>query len=702
MGRSQNKRKTSQPSTAAARVTRKPAQRPDHARGTAAAVQHAEEQLPESSSGVGVAHLDGTDASAAHPRRSKRTANANAPENQPSPVTPNDPESDVPLCAPPKKRARKEDENKVSPDKPGRAPMTQAPDVSETSMGHEGHSAQKRSLRPRQVPAHVIPRSAYEDSSGDEHVDKGDAPQRLSLRIPPLRSATRPAGDHAASSKQGTVMIPGSDSDSSSDTGPTSSSGSSDLDSDSHRKDPGDDVEDLLVQDSHRLSEIINAEPLPRGHHDSMGKSAPQQVPARLRHMLHQDIHYDDAGPRTQSTAKGKLGRRQQAFEIEKPYFRTPSGPESAAVTVVTPVRSRAQQSSRSESTNVPAREVLHVANRSRPLTADRPRTRSGAAAQQYQRATSAHLAEVDDDAESSYDDADPHSGDGRAWSAVPDPVVSAASGEILLKKQGKAVQEIIDYVNEQVKYHVSFIDGFPDTGMKGTLSKKLLRKQAKKLGYDDIAGRLAADADYANKLARVPDNRISHLRTQVKKACASQVVSQYGLRPGDGGRVQRWLDRRFYIFPGDVDKRLEKNLPYEHPIFVEVIASCFFRGSDSIASKWASRFKSSDPGRPDEVEVPQAMVALVATAVHNALMEWRSGAYRALAFHGAVFEEQYRSHLEILEGIKARSLRTYHAMMHRLFTAAWSSTDSTVRASENDPDATINVIDFDDAAPDA
>ncbi|KAJ3002419.1 hypothetical protein NUW54_g5857 [Trametes sanguinea] len=196
---------------------------------------------------------------------------------------------------------------------------------------------------------------------------------------------------------------------------------------------------------------------------------------------------------------------------------------------------------------------------------------------------------------------------------------------------------------------------------MKGTLSKRLLHKQAKRLGHADIAARLAADPNYANKLARVPDNRISHLRTQ---------------------------------------KRLEKKSPYEHPIFIEVIASCFFRGPDSIASKWASMFSSSHPDLPDELEVPPPMVALVATAVHNALSEWRTGVHRSIPFHGAVHEEQYRGHLDILEGIKSRSLRAYHAMMHRLYTAASSSSGTTADASESNPNSTIEMIEILPLAP--
>ncbi|KAL7283730.1 hypothetical protein ACG7TL_003167 [Trametes sanguinea] len=534
-------------------------------------------------------------------------------------------------------------------------------------------SAQKRSQR---LSDYVIPRSAYDSSEEDT----GTIPsQRLSLRIPPRRLI-----DTAADSVQNQATSPGksritttiltSDSDSSGDSEPTQDDMVLEPSSDSSAREAGEDIEDLLIEDSRRLSEILDAEipsfssgQAPGNDLSDKSTSCAQQednVPARLRHILgtSQDNTLAVVAPNPKD--KGKISRRKQAFEIEKPYFRT----SDSSPAIAADHSQRTAQSARTRNTPNPA--VPLTSSGSHSTTTSRALMRSS-------RTTQRRLDAQERDTSDSSAESSPDNGDDSAWSTVPDPVVSAASGEVLLKKQGKAVQEIIDHVNDQVKYHVVFVDGFPETGMRGTLSKELLWKQAKKLGYQEIAGRLAADPDYANKLARVPDNRISHLRSQ-------EMVAEYNV-----GLIAA---STYFL------KRLEKNLPYEHPIFIEVIALCFFRGPDSIASKWARKFKSSYPDCPDELEVSRAMVALVATAVHNALMEWRSGAYRAIAFHGAVFEEQYRSHLDILDGIKARSLRTYHNMMHRLYLAASSSTESTINASENDPAATINAIDFDTA----
>ncbi|KAL7282533.1 hypothetical protein ACG7TL_004004 [Trametes sanguinea] len=587
-----------------------------------------------------------------------------------------------------------------------------ADDITEQGSVSQARSAHSRPKQ-RSSNTYTIPRSAYDSS--DDNEDNSGKP--LSVRIPPRPRARKSVGvvddDQDDPSLAESVYGRPSDND----------------------EEVEDDMEDLVDEDPQRLAEILDAEipTFPSQRQETLSErpedvtcsqSTGTQVPAHLRLMYRSgDGDKQPLSPEPVSPSQGiqqvsKTGgmktkvtapsRRQQAFEIEKPYFRS-DGPDVhpdklsplARGTEMTLRLQTPQSVSRQPVTPAAPRAVLGATQGSTESHKSRPFTRSGAAVQKHIRADSVIAPGAGDNTESDGDlDATEvrHAAHGgNPWASVPDPVVSPASGEVLLKRQGKAVQDIIDHVNEQVKYHVAFIDGFPDTGMKGTLSKRLLRKEAKKLGHTDIAARLAADPDYVNKLARVPDNRISHLRTQVKKACAVQVVSQYGLRPGDGGRVQRWLDRRFYIFPGDVDKRLEKNLPYEHPIFIEVIASCFFRGPDSIATKWASMFRSSHPDLPDELEVPQAMVALVATAVHNALSEWRTGTHRAIQFHGAVHEEQYRGHIDILEGIKGRSLRTYHAMMHRLYTAASSSTGIKIDASESNPDATIEMIEFDD-----
>lgn len=66
---------------------------------------------------------------------------------------------------------------------------------------------------------------------------------------------------------------------------------------------------------------------------------------------------------------------------------------------------------------------------------------------------------------------------------------------------------------------------------------------------------------------------------------------------------------------------RVDKNYPYRHKIIEQVIKSMFFTPRKAAADAHHSRFVSSLPNHPvakNELEVPQPMVALVATAVRD------------------------------------------------------------------------------------
>ncbi|SRR6266702_1538525 len=61
------------------------------------------------------------------------------------------------------------------------------------------------------------------------------------------------------------------------------------------------------------------------------------------------------------------------------------------------------------------------------------------------------------------------------------------------------------------------------------------------------------------------------------------------------------------------------RSKPYSHPIIIAVLREAFFANirEGSPASKYHNQFKSSLPdSRPTELEIPSAMLALVATSV--------------------------------------------------------------------------------------
>ena len=89
--------------------------------------------------------------------------------------------------------------------------------------------------------------------------------------------------------------------------------------------------------------------------------------------------------------------------------------------------------------------------------------------------------------------------------------------------------------------------------------------------------------------------------------------------------KLSTWLQRRHVPWAK----------PYLHPALVSVLHQCFFAGSGSIGSKHASRFTSSLAERPDEKEIPMAMLALVGTAVG---LDHTCQRHRVLTDHSARF----------------------------------------------------------------
>ncbi|KAL1938986.1 hypothetical protein VTO73DRAFT_2203 [Trametes versicolor] len=64
-------------------------------------------------------------------------------------------------------------------------------------------------------------------------------------------------------------------------------------------------------------------------------------------------------------------------------------------------------------------------------------------------------------------------------------------------------------------------------------------------------------------------------------------------------------------------------------------------------------------------------MLALVCTALHASLTEWKSGVHRPFPFSADAYVDVYNEHYTLIMGIRKKNARAYHTMMHRLFNVA-------------------------------
>ena len=115
-----------------------------------------------------------------------------------------------------------------------------------------------------------------------------------------------------------------------------------------------------------------------------------------------------------------------------------------------------------------------------------------------------------------------------------------------------------------------------------------------------------------------------------------NMVRSFFGLTPGDVDKVRLLQDGIGYIYPLDrtvcpqsssviasssrtlhaQNNTFQGDLAYSLRIFEEVLQAHFFSKSCSFGWRIADRFTSSLPDKPEEKEIPAAMLALVSTVV--------------------------------------------------------------------------------------
>ncbi|KAI9064883.1 hypothetical protein FKP32DRAFT_1553104, partial [Trametes sanguinea] len=200
--------------------------------------------------------------------------------------------------------------------------------------------------------------------------------------------------------------------------------------------------------------------------------------------------------------------------------------------------------------------------------------------------------------------------------------------------------------------------NAFPDSAEKyNALARTALVRSADDMGFKNLVKRLKVDDDYAFALAAVPVDRIPLFRSRARDAVNSALRTTYGLKAGDVAHVNWLLKGCRYIYPHDY-------APYALPIFAEGIRAAYFKTPKSFGWKIVPKFSSSLPEKPDEKEIPAALLALVFAAIDD----HRTSPYEASEFTTNFFANAYSRNIRILSELKDRALEGYHDLMHNLF----------------------------------
>ncbi|KAJ7865719.1 hypothetical protein B0H14DRAFT_3442746 [Mycena olivaceomarginata] len=261
-----------------------------------------------------------------------------------------------------------------------------------------------------------------------------------------------------------------------------------------------------------------------------------------------------------------------------------------------------------------------------------------------------------------------------------PQPSVSHASGQRSRSRHHSTTikHEYADPVHVKAEPE----DGiFTSTGGSGDFS---LRKNSRGTlnltkQHPDVQNVLGLAIDYflgftfGNSVARgrglstVLFGRIRIWHGKVKAATHQVVYGHYQAQHDCAGLVTRLLDKQSFIYPHKADKidprthevthgKPDKRRPYEHK-GVPAVASCFFKGPNSIAERVEAMFKPLNQWLRFPVPVT--------------VDDYSTGEHKPTDFEGSRVQDAYEVHIMILQKLEAEHPEQYHTMMENIFNVA-------------------------------
>ncbi|KAI0356052.1 hypothetical protein OH77DRAFT_1589525 [Trametes cingulata] len=268
-------------------------------------------------------------------------------------------------------------------------------------------------------------------------------------------------------------------------------------------------------------------------------------------------------------------------------------------------------------------------------------------------------------------------------------------SAKLALNQQHRRVRLVAKKSIDEVQDDVCLKNAFPDGADKYHLfTRPILLRAATALDFPDIARRIKNDATYARYLGSIPAQRISNFRGKVKRQTDSAVSMAYGLRPGNGIKVDWLCNKLTYIYPHDYKaQKVERNKPYRLPIFEDVMRGAWFSRPSAYGYKLIDRFSSSSPEAPRELEIPAPMLALAATAIYASIVDYSAEVYKVGVFSGNEFSDVYARNIRVLQAIKDADVAKYHALMHGFFRTLCGSHPSVLAVSKYADD--LDVLDI-------
>ncbi|KAJ7802462.1 hypothetical protein B0H14DRAFT_2614267 [Mycena olivaceomarginata] len=200
---------------------------------------------------------------------------------------------------------------------------------------------------------------------------------------------------------------------------------------------------------------------------------------------------------------------------------------------------------------------------------------------------------------------------------------------DILLNSQSEELQTVLRTTISNVKRALVFEAAYPPILARAGYARKYLIVAAEQHPEaTHVLDRLRNDLNFAAILADIILDRINILRGDFKRVAVALTPGLFhfaGLSEAKTKElIEKLLKDHRYIFPSDPKTdRLMTEKPFLHPVFPAVMKQAVF--NRSFKANNMDLFASTSKKHPKQMELPDAMVALTATAVYASLVEYRA-----------------------------------------------------------------------------
>ncbi|KII87234.1 hypothetical protein PLICRDRAFT_248709 [Plicaturopsis crispa FD-325 SS-3] len=227
-----------------------------------------------------------------------------------------------------------------------------------------------------------------------------------------------------------------------------------------------------------------------------------------------------------------------------------------------------------------------------------------------------------------------------------------------------KVLRYAISVIHEKIIYQHAFPSA--DIGPR-PWSCQALYDGARSFGYTDIQERILRDEKYMEDMAAVSDARAASIRKKARDAAIASVAAYYGLDRDCTKHVQELMADEQYIFPGDIkNQTINRARPFQHPAIIGLLRTFF--GHNGELRRHPEKFVVEGEQEP---QLPAAMVAFAATAIHFALQchTRPEKSMRGVQFSAAMYTTIFDMHMSNLEETREEKPAKYRHLMSKLYT---------------------------------